>query len=73
MRTGIFDAILTVAGPVVLVGGVWALAVWALNLSDAQVQWLHRLLSPNQRDLTAHAIQPSMNKPNNDISKLEEH
>ena len=38
------ETILTSAGPLLFVGCVWALAVWALNLPDARTEWLRRLI-----------------------------
>lgn len=48
MSTGFFtDTILTLAVPAAFVAGAWALAVCALNLSDQQTQWFHRLYRRN--------------------------
>lgn len=40
------ELILILPGPAFLVGGVWALAAWALNESEAQMRWHHLLSAP---------------------------
>lgn len=65
------EIILTLAGPAFLVGGVWALAAYALNESEAQMQWLHLLSAPEK---SAVARRPDVDGKNkDDIPKLEEH
>ncbi|MBS0238673.1 MAG: hypothetical protein JSS54_00485 [Proteobacteria bacterium] len=64
------EIILTLAGPAFLVGGVWALAAWALNESEAQMQWPHLLSAPEKSSV---ARQPGVDRQTqDDISKLEE-
>jgi hypothetical protein len=53
------ETILTFAGPLLFVGSVWALAVWALNFPDARTQWHRRLIpdSPaNPKPATARSF-----------------
>ncbi len=59
------EIILTLAGPGFLVGGVWALAAWALNESEAQMQWPHLLSAPENSSVDQQTQY--------DISKLEEY
>lgn len=59
------DVLLTLAVPAAFVGGAWALAVYALNLSDQQTQWLHHLFSPNRENPASRADQSSSGKSKN--------
>ncbi len=39
------ETVLTCAGPLLFVGCVWALTVWALNFPDARTEWHRQLIS----------------------------
>lgn len=69
MSTGFFtDTILTLAVPAAFVAGAWALAVCALNLSDQQSQWFHRLFSPNRRNPASPGDRSSAATSKNNVS-----
>jgi len=54
------ETILTSAGPLLFVGCIWALAVWALNLPDARTEWLRRLIPaspPKSKPTTARSFE----------------
>ena len=53
------ETVLTFAGPLLFVGSVWALAVWALNFPDARTQWLRRFIPDrpaNPKSTTARSF-----------------
>ena len=53
------ETTLTLAAPLLFVGSVWALAVWALNFPDARTQWYRRFISTspeNPKPTTARSF-----------------
>lgn len=67
------ETILTLVGPALFVGGVWALAVWALNLPDAQTRRFHHLLSPHRRISTPPWDRSSAPESKCNVAKLKGH
>ncbi|AGK56361.1 hypothetical protein HYPDE_23373 [Hyphomicrobium denitrificans 1NES1] len=64
------ETILTFAGPLLFVGSVWALAVWALNFSDARTQWYRRFIPASPTNPKPKAARPFKDKPRDTSSNI---